>query len=509
MGQIFSQLTKTGVYDPNSGNVKFGSPQQIPGMLSASAASGAQPASADLDSSGVSFNQPTSPNPQVIKPSPQQAAQMGATPGGVNALSPALTKGGKLATLLMSGLQGALAGRAKSEETVAATGGRRSGGAGMGFEAGYTLPWQRAQELAQTQVAQQQAAPVPTPYGALPGWLAKTAYPSIIRGESAQQVQGMKGLSAQQIQAMKGQTAEDVAAKQTRFKAVPNVGLYDTETHTVVPGTQQGITVTPEIVQDYNLPPEFLGKPMTLAGLSSLEGAQARQTVPVQGAAGPALVNKKTGKTQSLGLGSPGVAAAQAKPLQVAANPENPGDITYAPAGQAMSQGLAAPGSAATQTAKATARAIAPGGKVGEEVNAFSTAIQHADLLRSAVSALNNGDEQTLNSLKNRFKTEFGVAGPITAQAIADAYQREVVGMLSKGHMTDSEVGSVGKTLSVGRQSPEQTLGVIDAYRALAQSKMNVRQQGVQQGMRGKANFPQQNTPQGQSSGRRVIDLTQ
>ena len=113
-------------------------------------------------------------------------------------------------------------------------------------------------------------------------------------------------------------------------------------------------------------------------------------------------------------------------------------------------------------------------------------------MLRSAVAALGNKDQTTLNALKNRFKTEFGAAGPINAQAIADAYQREVVGMLSKGHMTDAEISSVGKTLDVGRQSPQQTLGVIDAYRALAQSKMNVRQQGVKQGLKGQANFPAQ-----------------
>src|SRR5438552_4034100 len=66
-------------------------------------------------------------------PSFQQAATAGATPGGANALSPGLNKAGKLATLLMSGLQGALAGQASSEQAVLQSGGRRSGGAGMGF----------------------------------------------------------------------------------------------------------------------------------------------------------------------------------------------------------------------------------------------------------------------------------------------------------------------------------------------------------------------------------------
>jgi hypothetical protein len=71
-------------------------------------------------------------------------------------MSPALTKAGKLAAFLSSGLQGALAGRAAQEQAIVASGGRRAGGVGTGFEAGYTLPWQRAQQLQQVQSGQLQ-----------------------------------------------------------------------------------------------------------------------------------------------------------------------------------------------------------------------------------------------------------------------------------------------------------------------------------------------------------------
>src|SRR5689334_12624770 len=137
---------------------------------------------------------PNTPTPTAQTPSFSQAASYGATPGGANATSPGLTKGGKLATILMSGLQGALAGRAKSEETTAATGGRRSGGAGMGFEAGYTLPWQRAaqqnqlaQQQAQTGVLQSEAQNVNLPgMGQVPGWLAKTLGPAYLRSQATE-----------------------------------------------------------------------------------------------------------------------------------------------------------------------------------------------------------------------------------------------------------------------------------------------------------------------------------
>jgi len=152
MGQLFSQLTKTGTYDPASGQANFDTPQ--PGTLQA-----AKP---------LDIGTPPVLNPQQVKPSLQQAAQMGSTPGGANALSPALTKGGTVLAFLKSGLEGALAGRAVDEQAIAASGGRRGAGAGTGFSAGYTLPWQRAQELAQTQVAQAGAQPIQTPYGNLP-----------------------------------------------------------------------------------------------------------------------------------------------------------------------------------------------------------------------------------------------------------------------------------------------------------------------------------------------------
>src|SRR6267154_3432448 len=53
------------------------------------------------------------------------------------------SKGQKLAIILKSGLQGALAGRASSEQAVVQSGGRRSGGAGMGFISGFEAPLQQ------------------------------------------------------------------------------------------------------------------------------------------------------------------------------------------------------------------------------------------------------------------------------------------------------------------------------------------------------------------------------
>jgi hypothetical protein len=59
-------------------------------------------------------------------------------------LNPAQTKLGKLASLLLSLGKGAMAGRAANEQMLAASGGRRSGGFGVGFEAAEREPYEEA-----------------------------------------------------------------------------------------------------------------------------------------------------------------------------------------------------------------------------------------------------------------------------------------------------------------------------------------------------------------------------
>jgi hypothetical protein len=365
------------------------------------------------------------------------------------------------------------------------SGGRRAGGIGMGMEAGYNLPWQRQgvqqaleQQRAQTGLIQGEQQNVNIPgQGPMPAWLAKSLGPAWIRAQGQENVQQQRGTTAENVQRMRGQTALDVAQTPKPFIPIPNVGMFDTRTRQIVPGTEQGMNVTPEVAEQYGLPKELIGKPMSMANFASLERANMFGAVPVMGAGGPALVQRNPaaanyGKVTPLGLGVPALGA----PREIA-DVNNPGQTLVTTGAQAIGQ----PGvqSASVQAPKAAAKAEVPT-KIGDLKIAFNTAIQHADLLRSAVTALNNGDQTTLNSLKNRLKAEFGVSGPVTAQAIADAYGREVTSVISKGHMTNEEIGSVGKTLNVNRQSPEQSLGVLDAYKALMQSKMNMLNQQKQ-----------------------------
>lgn len=95
------------------------------------------------------------------------------------------------------------------------------------------------------------------------------------------------------------------------YKAVPGVGLYDTQTQQLIPGTQQGVIITPEMAANYQLPQEYVGRPMKMTDLAAQERALSANLTTVQGAKGPALVNKGQGTGKDLELGSPAVTARQ------------------------------------------------------------------------------------------------------------------------------------------------------------------------------------------------------
>ena len=140
MGRLFDHLTQQGsaLQDPNSGQDTFvGSPQQVLSKSNTNLQSAMAPNFDDPMASAPAL-------PRMGNASFRDAASAGAAPGGVNALSSSLSKGGKLLTLLRSGLEGGLAGRASSERAVAESGGRTSSGVGTGFEAGVQLPFLRA-----------------------------------------------------------------------------------------------------------------------------------------------------------------------------------------------------------------------------------------------------------------------------------------------------------------------------------------------------------------------------
>ena len=411
---------------------------------------------------------------------PQQAPQNGSAPQGNPSQQPQgiqHSKGKKLLEILGSGLQGALAGRAASEQAVIQSGGRRSTGAGTGFLSAINLPFQQSQMVSQAREAAANAnlaeagtQPVQTPYGNMPAALASKILTPYL---------GYQG----KIESAKlgGQAKENVA--QTQAESQQNVAQTGAQSREKVAKINQGMAIpVDETTASLAGIPELAGQAVGKGTWDNINKSLNAKGYHAQdmGANGTGpnegtwLLDKAGNRIKQISPNSltmqRGASFAQNRPV-VVVDPNDPGNAFYASAGQAINQHLGSPQGADTVAAKSEAKSEVPT-KVGDQKVAFNTAIQHAQLLTQAAQALQNGNVQALNSLGNKFSNAFGSSGPVTAQAIADAYTREVTKMLSAGHLTDAEIAAVGGTLDPNRQSPQQVVGVINAYRALAQSKL-------------------------------------
>lgn len=139
-------------------------------------------------------------------------------------------------------------------------------------------------------------------------------------------------------------------------------------------------------------------------------------------------------------------------------------------------------------------------GKPAEELTAFNTAIAHADLLKKAADALNNGDVRGLNTVGNTLGVQFGSDKQTNFRIIADAYTREVNKALTSGHVTDSEIKEIGGTIPANA-SPAQLAGAVQTYRALMASKVEQRKNQYEAGKKAQPNFGGQPTPAPSTTG--------
>lgn len=394
---------------------------------------------------------------------------------------PQQTKAHKLLQILQGGLIGGLSGVAANAQTYAQTG--RNAGFGGGLAGGFggamsQLPYQQAergqqlqQQQAQTKLLQAQSDMVQTPYGPLPATLAKVIFPASIAA-------GAKIGSAQIGATSREKTAE--IGGESRVKAAEIGG----ESREKVAQINQGAGVkldadTANLVGMPELANQTVGRG-TLTNINKLMEAKGYrvQDMGKNGEdqnSGMWLMDRGGNRIKQVSPNSltfqRGASFAQNKP-EVVTDPNDPGYAYYTTAANAMQNNLPSPMGAGTVAAKREAVSEVPT-KVGDQKVAFNTALQHADLLQQAVSALGNGDTRTLNSLKNKFSTEFGSSDVTNFQVISNAYAREISKMLAAGHLTDSEIASAGGTLPANA-SPQQILGALKSYRALAQSKLNM-----------------------------------
>ena len=454
LAKLFSGLTQEGVTLPNG---QFQNAAQAEDNI---------PQLPDAVRSAGGLNATEAPS-TVSKMPFLQASHQG--PGGTpNAMAPQLSTKGKILTTLLSAAAGG----------AAAAGQRTVGG---GFQSGMELPYQQAQMRQGAQAGQlnNQLLQQQVQYAPLLRQLGIMKSQADI-GKS----QAEAGKANAEAGAIPAKTAlERAQTEAANYKDDPNMGLIDLRTGKPVYDASAPLSADEA---------QVLGKqagervPLKLKNTANEIATRGRTTINTE--EGVFDYNRQTGEKTRLGANPRNIFAPDNRFVPVAPDPNNPGYITYERAGQAAKQGAQAPSSAGPQAAKATLKS-ATSGDIAKQSTAFQTAMQHADLLENATNALANGDTRALNSIKNRFKTEFGSPDATNWQAIANAYTREISAVLSKGHMTDAEIGSAGATLPQNA-SPSQIIGAIHAYKALSESKMNILKQQTQRGMQGQANFP-------------------
>jgi hypothetical protein len=471
MGQLFSggglTTPNSALQNPQGQTTFVGSPSQVLSKENQSI-----PTIPDV-SNGPNGRQLTNPStanmPSAGTPSFLQAATAGAQPGGVNAASPGLSKLGKLGVLLTQGVQGALAGRASSEQAILESGGRRSGGIGMGMEAGITLPWRRAQQLAQTQLAQGQVQNLPWQRAALIAGVGKT------QAETGKDT-AEAGQLAAETAAMPSKTAlEDAQALAARYKEDPASGaLIDLQTRQPVNGGQMIPVQSQEMAGVLNVP---IGTQVPLTRAAKAADLLTKGITTVNTAQGVFERNRITGKNTRLGdnpreitLDMPtGVLDTQTGQQTMVTKRDiiaNPG--RYAPTGSDI------PMAVKKQTEKEFA-STKPGTAGGNAI-AFNTAIGHLGMLNDAVDALGNSKYPIFNNFAQQYAKQTGSSAPTNFDTVRNAVAGEVAKVFKGGVPADAEIQEQSSVLSK-TNSPEQLKGAIRDTIGLMNSRLSALQE--------------------------------
>lgn len=388
---------------------------------------------------------PPNPMADLTAPTPEQAPKLAGE-----------TKGHKLLRILLGGAAGAAAGAGQMTF-------------GGGFQQAQTLPLQvqhmglQNQQLAQT----------------LP-FLRATQMANL--GKTAAETQKLQG----EVAGMPIKQALEKAQTEAAFyKEDPNLGTIDIRTRQ--PISAAGLApLTAEEAQVLGKQP---GEKVPLKLKNTASEIVNRGFTTVNTEEGVYERNRGTGSMTRLGSNPRMMFSPDQRIIQVG-DPNKPGETTFMRAGQAVQQGAAGPQSASVQIPKAVEKKATSGNWADQKI-AFNTAIQHAELLREAARALNNGDVRLLSSVKNRLATEFGDPDVTNFQAIANAYNHEITSVISKGHITDNEVKEGNRTLPLNANY-ETIDKVLKSYQSLAQSKMNMLQKQIDEGRKGNTGTPPQ-----------------
>jgi hypothetical protein len=465
---------------------------------------GQPPSSAMANLPWMRSTQPQPQRPPISTPTGQWA--------------PGTNKAQKLEVMLRDGLQGAIAGYGASANAVVQSGGRRSGGFGLGAAAGYEAPIQQA--------AQQQAFQ----RGGLENQLLSTQvqYAPQIQalnfGKTMADIQknladagkataeGGKATAETGAIPMKS-ALESAQALAARFKEDPGSGqLIDLQS-----GQPYGNTagLAPLSAQEAAVLGKQEGERVPLKLKSTASEIVNRGIKSVSAGGRQLLVDGQGNTIKDLGQATPmAVINAQQAPQQVTPDMQKAIDMVgknQMDLPTAMMPFRRFPGMATTflgalhdqypdyfqgnYGASKYVLQYFTSGEGAKNVNAFNTATEHLGQLQQLASNLGNTRSQAYNAAKNQVETWFGSAAPTNFNLVRSAVAGEI-GKTFKGNVTDEEIKSLTSNVN-SSQSPGQLAGVINNALSLMRSKMEANVKQYQQGRQAQPAFPSGMTPSG------------
>lgn len=141
---------------------------------------------------------------------------------------------------------------------------------------------------------------------------------------------------------------------------------------------------------------------------------------------------------------------------------------------------LAAHGQA-FQAKQQALKSYASGGKNNTMLQSTSTAIAHMDTMVELAQAMENGDSQTVNKIKNAWKSEFGTPMPGNMDAAAQLVGTEVIKAMVAGGGGQEERIKAEKAFA-NYKNLDSIKGVVDTYTHLLGGQIDTKRNDFVQG---------------------------
>lgn len=455
----------------------------------------APPAPVDPNAGAINLK-PTTMPATTVKPSFMQAATDDS--GRPNATSPALTKGGKLLTILSSGLKGGLAGA--GSWTV-----------GEGFQKGNALPFEEQQRTQALRGARAENTLKEAQVQMLP-WQRQIMASNLGKTQAE-----IKQVNAKSV-------LDEAEALKDRYHEVQGLGLYDLKhpsgKPTPVPGTTQLVPLTADQAKIGNLPTghqvpvEFAKKLQDLAdaGYEKVDANGHVYTVDKAnhkivkdwGKSNPMVlnqVNNPLANTEgAAGSGATGedllakLSPSQRTFIKGVANYEfDPDASKTRGVSGAQARILAkqySPSYDDTQyKTKESLRKDITSGTTSKVIRNLNTATGHINQLDQAVDALQNSDFPTLTKVANELGFQVGSDKMTNFNTVKTAVVGELAAIYKgTGQATDAEIENVQHSIG-SSNSPEQLKGSIDEAIHLMHSRLEAVGFGYNQGLKDPKDF--------------------